>query len=431
MSKNTIRVIASHIESYNGSVNIEEIENIAYSESINKANFKSLIIAKSIGVRILDKIIVRKEKLNPLLKKTEFGNHKNERIGIQVEIEYITSNFSQWKLDILNLLSSKNIQGQTLRLLSIFREMLTKKNRILKAQKTPEINNKAIVYGHFSFPGGGETFGDLEVKNEILIWLEEIDIDYDVAVAYENENKDILFSKIEPTDYGIFIFVCGPWNPARKKHRNLLINFNHCKKIGINLTTFEHGTNGFDFLISRDDMKTSRADIAFSHKINKTPTIGFLLVNRQIDYGIKQRHFYVESVIKEFVEYENILPIWLDTNVNFNSEKINNYQDFESIIRNVDLIISNRLHGLVIGIKNSVPVIAIDPIEGGGKVSMQAKAVNWDILISAEELDLNFLKKMVDYCLNNNLGAELLQSQTIAQKSIKNTKKIFIDAVLK
>ena len=47
------------------------------------------------------------------------------------------------------------------------------------------------------------------------------------------------------------------------------------------------------------------------------------------------------------------------------------------MIARVDVVVTTRLHGLVLALKNGVPAVAVDPIRGGAKVCRQAEALGW------------------------------------------------------
>src|SRR3712207_4623564 len=51
-----------------------------------------------------------------------------------------------------------------------------------------------------------------------------------------------------------------------------------------------------------------------------------------------------------------------------------------------DVVVSMRLHALVLGLKHGRPVVACDPIAGGAKVTSQAEALDWPLVVPAEEL---------------------------------------------
>jgi polysaccharide pyruvyl transferase WcaK-like protein len=44
------------------------------------------------------------------------------------------------------------------------------------------------------------------------------------------------------------------------------------------------------------------------------------------------------------------------------------------VISRLDLVITMRMHGLVLALKHGVPALAVDPVAGGAKVTAQAQA---------------------------------------------------------
>src|SRR5699024_616497 len=58
----------------------------------------------------------------------------------------------------------------------------------------------------------------------------------------------------------------------------------------------------------------------------------------------------------------------------------------DSLLGRLDAVVSTRLHGLVLSLRARIPVVAVDPVLGGGKVTAQARAAHWPALIPAAEL---------------------------------------------
>ena len=51
------------------------------------------------------------------------------------------------------------------------------------------------------------------------------------------------------------------------------------------------------------------------------------------------------------------------------------------MIARSDVVVTTRLHGLVLALKNGVPALAVDPVAGGAKVAAQAAAWGWPVLL--------------------------------------------------
>lgn len=85
----------------------------------------------------------------------------------------------------------------------------------------------------------------------------------------------------------------------------------------------------------------------------------------------------------------------------------------ESVISRLDLVVTTRLHGLVLALKNGVPALAVDPVAGGAKVSAQAGAWDWPAVITGPGqaapgeplLDPAMLGRWWDWCLSPEAAA--------------------------
>jgi hypothetical protein len=382
-----------------------------------------------LGIHSITKTIVEL----PLEKGTGPDDDPEKIFEAHVDAEYLISGFSQAKLDYKIVLESGNLfhllkRGFSKTWYQLKAGISFKSSRQRgNASINKSLSKHALVAGHFSIPGGGATFGDIEAQEMVCEWLAQAKIKFDVASNLEDGVEGIKIEDVDESKYDIFIFVCGPWYPHHQIPALLLKKFKHCVKIGVNLTVFEEGNAGFDYLLFRDNLDNNQADIAFARSQKLMPVIGIVLTLRQSIYGSRQRHLYVKKIIEEYLQKAEVVPIWFDTTANKNKAGLRSGREFESLICKTDLIITNRLHGLVLSLKNSIPVIAIDAVAGGGKVTAQAQALNWPIIIPAEELDSSVLNEKVLYCLNSDLSGKIRESQKQANFSINQTKTQFMN----
>ena len=420
--------------------------NYSCTTAEDNARNKALINNKQIAEKIASILCVKVHGICNEKVTIEYGDPQiNEliqaknsdplsvKIIIKADIEYFISRFSNFRYNLKVFLTLFNMSIILKQIRYVIFEFWFNLSSKFQQRKNPISNftksKRAIIIGHFSFPGSRGTFGDIEASEIVSDWLAESNIEFDVASNLEDGVNGVELSHVDETKYGIFIFVCGPWYSDGRIQSTLLKKFNHCIKIGVNLTTFEEGLSGFDYLLSRDNLHEKNADIAFAKVVKKIPVVGFILVDRQKKYGIKQRHLYIRYVITEYLKKGDLAPIWLDTNANLNIMNISNKNQFESIVSRTDLVVTNRLHGVVLSLKNTIPVIAIDPVVGGGKVTAQVKALGWPILISAEEFSEEKLHQTINYCLSNNLQDALIKSQQQALQSVEETKNKFLQIV--
>src|SRR5262249_53360849 len=129
-----------------------------------------------------------------------------------------------------------------------------------------------LVAGWFSFERAAAGAGDLLAKDLVCEWLELAGFDYDVALA-PPFTGGVDFWSVDPASYSHVVFVCGPFYKS-----NLLLRFENCHRIGINLTMVEsvNSWNPFDLLLERDSSARVRPDITFLSAVPKVPVVGII-----------------------------------------------------------------------------------------------------------------------------------------------------------
>lgn len=272
---------------------------------------------------------------------------------------------------------------------------------------------RALVAGWFSFEHRKATFGDVEAKNVVCDWLTRRGIPFDVAGHESTRVEGIDLERLDPKGYDLFIFVCGPWTGNKK----LLSQFSHCYKVGVNLSVVNPEHHGFDCLLPRDLPTVFNPDIVFGANTDALPLVGILLVHPQPAYGDRQRHHRVRRIVEEFLRTNRVVPIRLDTLLQNNQTCIETVAQLEALVRRADLVISTRLHGMVFSLKNETPVIAIDPVAGGAKVTAQARALGWPLLFNGDTLSKEELEHAVAFCLSGAMQekVEAVRATAIAK----------------
>jgi polysaccharide pyruvyl transferase WcaK-like protein len=117
--------------------------------------------------------------------------------------------------------------------------------------------------------------------------------------------------------------------------------------------------------------------------------------------------------------------VTIDTSLLNNQGGLRTAGEIESMIAKMDAVITTRLHGTVLAIKNGVPVIPIDPIEGGAKISQQVKALNWPLLFNAASIDPTKLSEAFDYCLTIQARSRAIDCAATCMKRIGEIKENF------
>jgi polysaccharide pyruvyl transferase WcaK-like protein len=119
----------------------------------------------------------------------------------------------------------------------------------------------------------------------------------------------------------------------------------------------------------------------------------------------------------------------IDTRLDANSTALRTPAAIESLIARVDLLVTTRLHGLVFALKNSVPVIAIDPMGDGAKILRQAGTIGWPMAFAADKLNEQELLLAFDYCLTEGARAAARECGEHARRMIAELPRDFIAAI--
>ena len=296
-----------------------------------------------------------------------------------------------------------------------------------QSRRAPD-SHLALVVGHFSFDDWYATFGDTAAMRVAADWLQQQGIPYDIACHPANGLVGADLGNIDPSTYTIVVFVCGPWT----KHDNdvFLGAFSHCLKVGVNISVVDGSGDDFDVLLPRDLPSVSNADVVFSAPPPPTlPLVGVFLVHEQPEYGADQRHREVGAIIEEYVRREEITELRLDTVHVDNATSTRDERQLDNLLRRLDVVITTRLHGMVLSLRAGVPVVAIDPVSGGGKVTAQAKAIGWPLVFAGDDVDADRLSAAVSHCLTGAMTAEIAASVERAHSRIEAIRVEFNAAI--
>lgn len=262
---------------------------------------------------------------------------------------------------------------------------------------------KALITGYFS------TVGDVECLHIVRRWLDQLSISYDVAPYSVNVRRAITGavdpSVVDEHAYSHLIVVCGPCRKELIKQRLLNFEkFQHCIRIGVNLTMVAplEEWNPFDVLLERDSCRIKNPDLTFIEPTATIPVVGRCIIREQVEYGQRQQLDIAIRVINDFISSRGYGVIDIDTDL-FQNVKENGLQTPSrvlSVIKRVDLLLTNRLHGMVFAIKAGIPVIALDGIKGGDKVTAQAQAIGWPLCRLAEEATSDWMDFAEKWCFS-------------------------------
>jgi hypothetical protein len=285
---------------------------------------------------------------------------------------------------------------------------------------------KALVTGWFSFEHMGATAGDSLARDVVCDWLERVGCPFDIALAPPFDGG-VDWSKVDPRAYTHLVFVCGPFGRSWEITQ-FLERFSTCRLVGVNLSMLEplDVWNPFDLLVERDSSVNSRPDLSLLAPAVHVPVVGVVLIDSQPEYGARDARNEANAAIERLVVRKECAVVHIDTRLDINSTGLRSPSEVESLLARMDVVLTTRMHGLVLSIKNAVPVVAIDPVAGGAKVKRQADTLGWPTVFTLGSLSDAALDAAYARCLTEVAKAEVVACRARAKKLLQQVREEFI-----
>jgi hypothetical protein len=260
---------------------------------------------------------------------------------------------------------------------------------------------KALLAGWFSFEQMGASAGDLLCRDLVRNWLGRTGCDVVTATAPPFDDG-VRWETIDPASIDVVVFVCGPFGNGWPIP-GFLERFTGKRLVGLNLTMLQDLAewNPFNVLFERDSSRMCRPDLVFLAPPCRVPVAGLVLVHPQKEYGDRGRHAEANEALRRLVGARDAAAVDIDTRLDVNAANLNTAGQVESLIARMDLVLTTRLHGMVLALKNGVPCIAIDPIAGGAKILRQAKTIGWPWIFTADDLQDSRLEQAWQECVSS------------------------------
>jgi hypothetical protein len=285
---------------------------------------------------------------------------------------------------------------------------------------------KALVAGWFSFEQMGASAGDLMARDVTCDWLRAAGLPFDLALAPPFEGG-VDWTQVDPMDYSPVIFVCGPFGNGWPV-TEFLKHFSGCRLIGLNLSMLDplDQWNPFDQLWERDSSITTRPDMAFFSTQPRVPTVGLVLIGNQPEYGNRDAHVTANEGLRRVAIKHNAAVVDIDTRLDKNVSGLDSAAQIESVIARMDVVLTTRLHGTVLAIKNGVPALVVDAVIGGGKVRRQADAIGWPCVLAVESTTDEALQHAFRFCLSEEARKLAKACAARARAGIERVRSEFI-----
>ena len=260
---------------------------------------------------------------------------------------------------------------------------------------------RVLVTGWSSFLDGEATAGDVLSMEAVRDALLEAGLGVDVAWSPRLRADGLSLEKADPDTYTHLLFVCGPAHG--RQVRELHERFFHCRRLAVGVSivaTNDPAVTGFHHIIARDqDGAKAHRDLAAVPQCAQVPVVGVVLAHAQHEYGNRQRHDDVHAVLTSWLGRQDCARLPFDTRLDSHDWRLpRTPSQLESVIRRLDVVITTRMHGLVLALKNGIPALAVDPIAGGAKVRAQAAAWGWPAVVIVDSLTDARLDQWWDWC---------------------------------
>ncbi|MGW5597561.1 polysaccharide pyruvyl transferase family protein [Streptomyces rochei] len=263
--------------------------------------------------------------------------------------------------------------------------------------------DRILVTGWFSFLHGEATAGDVLALRRVEEVLREAGLAYDVVWSPGFRAEGTHFEDLDPAAYSRLVFVCGPahgWQ-VEELHRR----FAHCVRIAVGVSVIDPGSpavTGFHRVLARDAEGTGPTlDLAArAPGLPARPVAGVVLTHGQHEYGGQRRHEEVAAALTRWLAGKDCARLELETRIDAHDWRLcGTPAQLEAVLTRLDLVVTDRLHGLVLALRAGTPALAVDPVEGGAKVTAQARACGWPALVAAERLTEEALEHWWEWCL--------------------------------
>lgn len=260
------------------------------------------------------------------------------------------------------------------------------------------MRRRFLISGWFSFEQVVATTGDLLAADVVCGWLRDAGEEFDMAVAPFLEGG-MDWRELDPLQYTDLIFVCGPLH-VDGPVAELLERFASCRLTALDVSLLDEGDREhFDAVLARDGIEVAQVDLSLAACPQTAPVAGVALApatQREYPDG---RHAQVDAAVWSLLHSIPAAVIDVDTDL-ARAGRFRQPAEVDSLMARCDVVVTSRLHGVVLALRQGVPALAVDPIPGGAKVKAQTNALRWPATFTADRLDPAKLRQSFEWCLS-------------------------------
>ena len=284
-----------------------------------------------------------------------------------------------------------------------------------------------LVAGWFSLESVIATVGDEMGAGVVAGWLAEAGHDCDVAYA-GYLRRGVCWRTADPSEYDGLVFVSGPL-VRHEEMAELLDRFAGIFRMAVNVSRVEDGLEDrFDAVVFRDGAPVDHPDVALMAPREPRPVVAVAYAPAQAEYP-SGRHADAHAAIRSWLRDRKLATIPLDMDL-FVDHRYEVWPgQVESLVARADVVISMRLHAMVMAIRHDRPVIAVDAIPGGAKVKRQADRLGWPAVVTADELSGARLDELLDFCLGPDARPALTAARQAGLDGVGDVRRDLLGAL--
>lgn len=264
---------------------------------------------------------------------------------------------------------------------------------------------KTLLTGWFSLLHGEATAGDLLALRHVQRELDAAGLPHDTAFSPGFRPEALHLAGAAPERYHSLVFVCGPLHGPRIAE--LHQRYSHCRRVAVGVSVLDPAdpaVRGFHRVLPRDAPDTTPLpDLAAgAPAAGERPVVGVVLTHGQREYGPRRRHAEIAETVIGWLATKDCARLALDTRLATDDWRLcASPEQLETVISRLDLLVTDRLHGLVLALRAGVPALVVDPVAGGAKVTAQARACDWPALVPATHTVPEELERWWEWCLTS------------------------------
>ncbi len=227
----------------------------------------------------------------------------------------------------------------------------------------------------------------------------------------------LLYDELDPQAYSTVVWVCGP--VAGPRVVEFHERFAHARRLAVGVSVLDPAdpaVTGFDVVVPRDAPgRDPQRDLAARPVLDGLDVLGVFLTHGQGEYGTRRRHEEVTKVLGDWLGGLDVARLELETRLDPRDWRMPaTAEQVLAIVARLDVVVTTRLHGMVLALRSGVPALAVDPVAGGGKVTAQARAWGWPCVLTAEGLDAAALDEQLAWCRSGSGRAAARSAQEVA-----------------